>query len=77
MVTATLMADVHLKNTGSLAMAVPRAAGEGWRVRRTEYIREVTKAQFIDALSLTLAGSKQESERILDPVLETVAGALQ
>jgi integration host factor subunit beta len=37
----------------------------------------VTKVQFIDALSLKLDGSKQESERILEVVLETVADAMQ
>jgi integration host factor subunit beta len=41
------------------------------------YSREVTKVQFIDALSLKLNGSKQESERILEVVLETMADAMQ
>ena len=37
----------------------------------------MTKVQFIDALSHKLGQSKQESERILDVVLETVADALR
>ena len=36
----------------------------------------MTKVQFIDALSQKLGQSKQESERILDGVLGTVADAL-
>jgi integration host factor subunit beta len=37
----------------------------------------MTKAQFAEALSHKLDQSKQESERLLDAVLETVADALQ
>jgi len=37
----------------------------------------VTKAQFIDALSRSLGGTKQESERALDAVLDTLGAALQ
>ena len=37
----------------------------------------MTKTQFIEALSQKLDQSRQESERILDAVSETVADALQ
>jgi integration host factor subunit beta len=37
----------------------------------------MTKAQFIEALSQKLDQNKQECERVLEAVLETVAGALQ
>jgi nucleoid DNA-binding protein len=37
----------------------------------------VTKTQFIDALSRSLGGTKQESERALDAVLQTLSSALQ
>ena len=37
----------------------------------------MTKAQFIDALSRSLGGTKQESERALDAVLQTLSDALQ
>ena len=37
----------------------------------------MTKTQFIDALSRSLGGTKQESERALDSVLETLSAALQ
>src|ERR1035438_662009 len=50
----------------------PRA---GPSIRRT--VKRMTKAQFAEALSHKLDQSKQESERLLDAVLETVSDALQ
>jgi integration host factor subunit beta len=37
----------------------------------------MTKAQFVEALSQKLDQNKQESERLLDAVLKTLADALQ
>ncbi|MES1257040.1 MAG: HU family DNA-binding protein [Acidobacteriota bacterium] len=37
----------------------------------------MTKTQFIDALSRPLGGTKQESERALEAVLQTLSSALQ
>jgi nucleoid DNA-binding protein len=40
------------------------------------YTKAMTKAEFVDSLAKRLELSKQESERVLDAVLETLRSAL-